>query len=142
MDPMIVVEVIVASALIVLIVVTFFLLPPKLGKKRLYIVISLIALILLFFTIRPLVYDYQVSQKKEYLTDYLESKYSNQKWKITKREGRHYNSDFFEVKFENETDWIYLYSVTNEKSICQRGWIPPNNQLSREGKHYDPCSAN
>ncbi|XXM72357.1 hypothetical protein ACQ0QQ_00185 [Lysinibacillus sphaericus] len=94
-------------------------------------------LILLFFALRPLWIDYQVSRKTERLNHYLEEKYPGQEWKISRQTGRQYNPYHLVVEFENEIGWTYTYSVVDEKNICQSVWTPPEGRLPNEGEHFE-----
>lgn len=138
MHPKTVIEILASGSFVVLVFVAVLFLPSRLRKLGIYLTISITALLLLFFIVRPYYDEYQASKKKEYLDQYLERVYPRQKWKIIQPVGRQYNPDFFEVKFENESDWIYIYSVADEERICQRVWIPPEGNIaSSEGKHYE-----
>jgi hypothetical protein len=93
--------------------------------------------LLLSFAIRPYWIDHQVSRKTEQLNRYLEEKYPNQEWEISRQVSRQYNPYHLQVRFKNEKGWIYIYSVANEKKIRQSVWIPPGGNSFEEGKHYE-----
>lgn len=109
----------------------------KLRKAGLIIVSSITVLLLLSFAIRPYWIDYQVSRKTEQLNHYLEEKYPNQEWEISRQAGRQYNPYHLQVRFKNEEGWIYIYSVVNEKKIHQSVWVPSGGNSFEEGKHYE-----
>ncbi|SEA01293.1 hypothetical protein SAMN05421743_102216 [Thalassobacillus cyri] len=137
MHPITVIEIAGSFILVIVIFVIARLLPKQMRKLSLIIASLLSALLLLFFTIRPHWVDYQVSKKIEQLNQYLAEKYPNQEWTISRKEGRQYNPYHLEVEFENEKDWIYTYSVANEKNICQNVWTPTEGKFPQEGKHYE-----
>lgn len=137
MHPITAIEAAGSIVLMVVIFLTALLLPKQMRKLSLLIASLLTALLFLFFIIRPYWVDYQVSIKSEQLNQYLEEKYPNQEWMISRGEGRQYNPYHLEVTFESEKGWIYTYSVVNEKNICQSVWTPPEGKFPQEGKHYE-----
>src|SRR5690606_28761369 len=102
-----------------------------------YIASLVTVFLLIFFAVRPFVHDYQFSKKKEYLNAYLMEKFPNEKWEITKQEGRQYNRNYLRVTFEDENDWTYLYIIKDRKKICQEGYILPEDEFSKKGKHLE-----
>lgn len=112
-------------------------LPRKFRKSGLIIVSLITVFLLLSFAIRPYWIDYQVSRKTEQLNHYLEGKYPNQEWEISRQVGRQYNPYSLEVRFENEKGWIYIYSVVNHNKIYQSAWVPAGGKSSDVGKHYE-----
>jgi 2-polyprenyl-3-methyl-5-hydroxy-6-metoxy-1,4-benzoquinol methylase len=89
-----------------------------------------------FFVVRPFWIDYHVTIKTEQLNEYLEKKHPDEEWEISRRIGRQYNPYYLEVRFENEKDWTYLYSVNDEK-IRQVAVSVPDEQYHRNGMHYE-----
>lgn len=73
----------------------------------------------------------------EQLNQYLQEKYPNERWEITRKIGRQYNPYHLNVEFENEKGWIYTYSVVRESHICQRSWVPPEGKFPNEGQHFE-----
>lgn len=137
MHPITVIEIIASTVFAIILFVIPLLMPSRWRKKGFYTAASMTLLLLLLFAVRPFWNEYRVSIKKEYLNQYLEKYYPNQKWEISKREGRQYNIHHLEVRFENEKDWIYSYSVSSRKKICQSVWSPPEGKVPDEGRHYE-----
>ncbi|MGM0842844.1 MAG: hypothetical protein ACQEWE_19080 [Bacillota bacterium] len=132
-----VIEMTVSAAFIIIIFAIAFLLPKKIRKLSIIAVSSITAILLSFFAIRPYWIDYQVSKKTERLNHFLEGKYPNQEWEISRQTGRQYNPYHLLVEFENEKGWTYTYSVVDEKNICQNVWTPPEGSFPNEGKHFE-----
>ncbi|MBS4197342.1 hypothetical protein [Lederbergia citri] len=137
LHPITVIEILASSIFIIALFVIAIFLPKRLRKMGLYIASLLMLLLLIFFAVRPFVHKYQFSQKKEYLHHYLVEKYPNERWEITKLEGRQYNRNYLQVKFENESEWIYMYLVKDKKKIYQVVWSPPDGKYPKEGLHYE-----
>ncbi|GEL77424.1 hypothetical protein [Tenuibacillus multivorans] len=137
MDPISIIEISASIFFVIVIFVIALLLPSKVRKLSLVIAFSLTLLLLLFFAIRPFWVDYQVSVKTEQLNQYLEGKYPNQEWGISREVGRRYNPYDLEVIFEKEQGWTYTYLVVNETNICQVGWSPPEGKFPNEGKYFE-----
>ncbi|MBW8351553.1 hypothetical protein K0H71_19225 [Bacillus sp. IITD106] len=91
LHPITVIEIFFSSIFIISLFIIVIFLPKRFKKTGLYIASLVTVLLLIFFAVRPFVHDYQFSNKKEYLNAYLMEKYSNEKWEITKLEGRQYN---------------------------------------------------
>jgi hypothetical protein len=89
-----------------------------------------------FFLIRPYWIDYQVSIKTEQLNTYLDKKYPDQHWKITRKIGRQYNPYELDVEFDNEKGLIYSYFVKSVSNIKQNGFSVPDGLDSRKAKHF------
>ncbi len=123
--------------LIIIIFVAALLVPKKSRNLSLIIASSITVILLSFFAIRPYWIDDQVSNKAEQLEDYLEGKYPNQEWEISRQTGRQYNPYHLNVEFDNEKGWIYTYSVVVEKNICQSVWTPPEGKSPHEGEHFE-----
>lgn len=111
--------------------------PRKIREISLIRASALTALLLLLFTIRPFWIDYQVSKKTQQLNYFLEEKYPEQEWEISRKEGTQYSPYQLQVKFDNEEDWTYTYSVANKTNFCQLSWTPPIGKYPNEGKHYE-----
>ncbi|WP_340008142.1 hypothetical protein MHH52_09415 [Paenibacillus sp. FSL K6-0276] len=137
MHPITAIEIILSVVFVLVIFVIALLLPNKVRKFSLIIASSLTVLLLLSFAIRPYWIDYQVSKKTEQLNHYLEAKYPNQEWEISRQVGRQYDPYSLEVRFKNEKGWIYIYSVVNRKKIYQSVWVPAGGKSSDVGKHYE-----
>jgi hypothetical protein len=137
LHPISVIEITVLIVIVIIFFIISLIVPNKLRKIGLIIASSLTVFLLSFFAIRPYLIDYQVSIKKELLNEYLVDKYPNEEWEINRQIGRQYNPFHLEVRFENEREWTYTYSVVNEKRICQNVWSPPEGEFPDEGKHYE-----
>ncbi|AIQ34984.1 hypothetical protein R50345_10435 [Paenibacillus sp. FSL R5-0345] len=137
MHPITAIEIIFSVVFVLILFGVALFLPHKIRKPSLIIVSSITVLLLLSFAIRPYWIDYQVSRKTEQLNHYLEERYPNQEWEISRQVGRQYNPYHLQVRFKNEKGWIYIYSVVNEKKIHQSVWIPPGGKFFEEGKHYE-----
>jgi hypothetical protein len=136
--PITVIEIMVTAAFIITIFVTAILMPKRIRKLSLIVSSSITVIVLSFFAIRPYWIDYQVSKKTEQLNHYLEGKYPDQEWEMSRNKGRQYNPYHLRVEFENEKGWIYTYSVVDEKNICQSVWTPLEGSLPNEGEHFEP----
>lgn len=112
-------------------------LPNKIRKLGFIIAASISFILLVSFVVRPYWVDYQVSKKMEQLNQYLEKKYPNEQWEITRQIGRQYNPYHLNVEFENENGWFYTYSMVDINTICQKSWAPPEGKFPGEGKHYE-----
>lgn len=123
--------------LVLLIFLVACFLPIRIRKSGFMIASSITAAIILLLVVRPYWVDYKVSKKTEQLGQYLEAKYPNEQWDITRQVGRQYNPYHLNVEFENEKGWIYTYSVQSEIKACQRSWTPPEWKFPDEGKHYE-----
>ncbi|KGE20136.1 DUF3139 domain-containing protein [Paenibacillus wynnii] len=137
MHPITVIEITASVVFVIVIFLIALLLPDRVRKLSLITACSITVLLLVFFALRPYWIDYQVSQKTEQLNQYLEEKYPNQEWEISRQVGRQYNAYHLEVTFKNEKGWIYTYSVVNEKNIHQSAWMPPGGKFPDGGKHYE-----
>lgn len=94
-------------------------------------------LLLVLFAVRPYWTDYQVSNKTEQLNAYLEDKYPGEDWEISRQAGRQYNAYDLEVRFSNEKDWIYIYSVRDADNIYQSVRGVPGAMAPSDGEHYE-----
>lgn len=137
LHPITAIEIIFLVVFVLIIFGVALFLPRKIRRSGLIIVSSITVLLLLSFAIRPYWIDYQVSRKTEQLNHYLEEKYPNQEWEISRQVGRQYNPYHLQVRFKNEEGWIYIYSVVNEKKIHQSVWVPSGGNSSDLGKHYE-----
>jgi hypothetical protein len=137
LHPITAIEITASVVFVIVIFVIAFFLPNKVRKLSLIMAYSLTVILLLFFAVRPYWIDYQVSKKTEQLNQYLEGKYPNQDWEISRQVGRQYNPYHLEVSFKNEKGWTYTYSVVNEENIYQSVWVPPGGKFPDEGKHYE-----
>ncbi|CEG28781.1 hypothetical protein [Bacillus sp. B-jedd] len=138
MHPITVIEITVSGIIVVLLGLAVLFLPKRTRKQGTIFTLSIIALIILFFAIRPYYFQNQIAKKKVYLIQYLEHQFPGETWTITREEGRQNSRSYFKVNFANEADWTYLYHVADEKKICQGGWIPPKEDMrSTDGKHYE-----
>lgn len=137
MHPITIFEIAASIGFVMIMFVIALLLPKKVRKLSLYMSCSLTVLLLLLFIIRPYWIDYQVSNKTKQLNIYLEERYPNQKWEISRQAGRQYNPYHLNVNFINEKGWTYTYSVVNEKNIFQSSWMPPEGKFPDAGKHYE-----
>ncbi|QFT87656.1 hypothetical protein FIU87_03240 [Bacillus sp. THAF10] len=141
MHPITAIEIAVSVVFVIIIFVTAFLLPRRFRKRSVMVASSITIALLLFFAVRPFWVDYQVSKKTEYLELFLEEKYPDQEWKISRQIGRQYNPYHLNVEFENEKNRIYTYSVVDEKNICQVAWMTEEGHLLSEGKHFERDSC-
>ncbi|MGO4696994.1 hypothetical protein AB4Z50_22170 [Paenibacillus sp. 2TAB26] len=137
MHPITIFEIAASIVFVMIMFVIALLLPKKVRKLSLCMSCSLTVLLLLLFVIRPYWIDYQVSNKTKQLNLYLEERYPNQKWEISRQVGRQYNPYHLNVNFINEKGWTYTYSVVNEKNIFQSSWMPPEGKFPDAGKHYE-----
>lgn len=137
MHPITIFEIAASIGFVMIMFVIALLLPKKVRKLSLYMSCSLTVLLLLLFVIRPYWIDYQVSNKTKQLNLYLEERYPNQEWEISRQVGRQYNPYHLNVNFINEKGWTYTYSVVNEKNIFQSSWMPPEGKFPDAGKHYE-----
>lgn len=137
MHPITIFEIAASTVFVMIMFVIALLLPKKVRKLSLCMSCSLTVLLLLLFVIRPYWIDYQVSNKTKQLNLYLEERYPNQKWEISRQVGRQYNPYHLNVNFINEKGWTYTYSVVNEKNIFQSSWMPPEGKFPDAGKHYE-----
>lgn len=135
MHPITVIEITFSTIFLIIIFVTALSLPKKFKKSSLVIASSIAVLLLSFFALRPYWVDYQVSKKTEQLHHYLEEKYPNQEWTLSRNIGRNYNPYHSNVVFEDEKGWTYTYSL--KETICQSGWSPPKGKFPSEGKHFE-----
>jgi hypothetical protein len=122
---------------LIVIFVISLLTPSNIRKLCLIVSISLTALLLIFFAVRPYWIDYQVSKKNEQLNEYLEVKFPQQEWEISQQEGRQYNPYHLIVEFKNEKGWLYTYSVVDEENICQNAWSTTEGNSPDEGRHFE-----
>lgn len=137
MHPITVIEITVSVVFLIVIFVAALLLPSKFKKLGIISALSITAIILSFFAIRPYWVDFQAAKKTEQLQRYLEEKYPDEQWDISRQTGRQYNPYHINVTFNNENDWIYTYFVINENNICQRAWSSPEGKFPDEGKHFE-----
>ncbi|OME88230.1 hypothetical protein BK120_02680 [Paenibacillus sp. FSL A5-0031] len=137
MHPITIFEIAASIGFVMIMFVIALLLPKKVRKLSLCMSCSLTVLLLLLFVIRPYWIDYQVSNKTKQLNLYLEERYPNQEWEISRQVGRQYNPYHLNVNFINEKGWTYTYSVVNEKNIFQSSWMPPEGKFPDAGKHYE-----
>ncbi|WP_339316082.1 hypothetical protein [Paenibacillus sp. FSL R10-2734] len=137
MHPITAIEIILSIVFVLVIFVIAVLLPMKVRKLSIIMASSLTVLLLLSFAIRPYWIDYQVARKTEQLNHYLENKYPDEEWEVSRQVGRQYDPYSLEVRFKNEKGWIYIYSVVNENKIYQSVWIPAGGKSSDVGKHYE-----
>ncbi|MFS0634412.1 hypothetical protein AB1K84_00800 [Mesobacillus foraminis] len=137
LHPITVIEIIVSCGIIILFLFVSFTIPHVYRKSGLLITLSLTVTILGFFALRPFWIDYQVTVKKEALNDYLKETYPGEEWDMNRPQGRQYNPYHLDVRFKNEAQWIYTYSVVNPRNICQSGWATPDTQVPSNGKHYE-----
>ncbi|MBW3111606.1 hypothetical protein KYJ26_07180 [Bacillus sp. MCCB 382] len=140
MHPITTTEITFSVIFVIVIFVLSLLTPSYIRKLCLIVSISLTALLLIFFAVRPFWIDYQVSKKTEQLNEYLEEKFPQQEWQVTQQEGRQYSPYHLIVEFKNEKGWYYTYSVEDEEKICQNVWTPPEGDFPDEGIHFEnPC---
>lgn len=126
------------SFIFVIVMFVISLLSPRdIRKLCLSVSISLTALLLIFFAVRPFWIDYQVSKKAEQLNEYLEVKFPREDWEISRQEGRQYNPYHLIVEFKNEKGWLYTYSVASEENICQNAWSTTEGNSPAEGRHVE-----
>ena len=137
LHPITVIEITASVIFVIVIFVISLLLPNKIRKLSLITACSLTVLMLMFFAIRPYWINYQVSQKTELLNQYLQEKYPNKEWEISRQGGRQYNPYHLIVSFKHEKGWAYIYSVVDDKNIHQIGWMPPESKFPDEGEHYE-----
>jgi len=137
LHPITIFEIAASIGFVMIMFVIALLLPKKVRKLSLCMSCSLTVLLLLLFVIRPYWIDYQVSNKTKQLNLYLEERYPNQEWEISRQVGRQYNPYHLNVNFINEKGWTYTYSVVNEKNIFQSSWMPPEGKFPDAGKHYE-----
>ncbi|MGO4344174.1 hypothetical protein AB4Z45_01615 [Paenibacillus sp. MCAF9] len=137
MHPITIFEIAASFGFVMIMFVIALLLPQKVRKLSLCMSCSLTVLLLLLFVIRPYWIDYQVTNKTKQLNLYLEERYPNQEWEISRQVGRQYNPYHLNVNFINEKGWTYTYSVVNEKNIFQSSWMPPEGKFPDAGKHYE-----
>lgn len=136
MHPITIIEILIAAGIVIGLIVLTFILPEKFRRLSLIIVMCAVVVEIAFFVLRPFWIDYHVAIKTEQLNEYLEKKYPDEEWKISRRIGRQYNPYHLEVRFENENDWIYLYWVNDEK-IRQVAVSVPDEQYHRNGMHFE-----
>lgn len=137
MHPITLIEVIASVVFVIIIFVVAVLLPDKARKASLITAATLTVLLMLLWVVRPYWLDYQVSKKTEQLDQYLQTKYPGDVWKISSQEGRQYNPYHLEVRFSNEKDWVYIYSVKDADHIRQIVWGVPGAQDFSAGKHFE-----
>ncbi|WP_342440117.1 hypothetical protein NSS79_16070 [Paenibacillus sp. FSL L8-0436] len=137
MHPITAMEITASVIFVIVIFVIAVLLPDKIRKISLITAGSITVLLLVFFAVRPYWLDYQVSQKTEQLNQYLEVKYPGEEWEISRQAGRQYNPYHLEVRFSNEKDWTYIYSVVNADNIHQSVWGVPGAMAPSDGMHYE-----
>lgn len=137
MHPITAIEILLSVVVVLVIFVIAVLLPKRIRKISLFTACTLTVFLVISFAIRPYWIDYQVSRKTVQLNQYLEEKYPNQTWEISRQVGRQYNPYHLQVRFENEQDWMYIYSVTNPNKIHQSVWIPAGGRFPDQGKHYE-----
>ncbi|MBT2678536.1 hypothetical protein J7E38_05945 [Bacillus sp. ISL-35] len=136
MHPITVIEILMALGLLLLILIVGYFLPHRRRKNAIKVVLIVLVLELAFFGIRPLWIDYQREVKMEQLTEYLNKMYPGEKFEISYPTSRSYSPYQLQVRFANEPDWIYSYSV-NESEIKQVDIGVPDAKMPEEGDHYE-----
>lgn len=136
MHPITIIEILIAVGVVLGLLMLVFVLPKKFRRISLLLVLFLSSVEIAFFVVRPLWIDYHVTIKIEQLDEFLEKKYPDEEWKISRRTSRNYNPYHLEVRFENEKEWIYGYSV-NSDEIKQVSVGVPDEQYYKDGRHYE-----
>lgn len=137
MHPISIIELSLAIGLFILFTFLSFVVFIKTRKNIFKFVGFLLIVEILFFSVRPVWINYKVSIKINQLEAYLNEKYPNEKWKISRNSGRQYNPYHLKVTFQNEKNWTYSYVVRDNKTINQNGYIVPEGQLKIQGKHIE-----
>ncbi|MBM7553951.1 hypothetical protein [Thalassobacillus pellis] len=110
MHPITATEITTSVIFVIGIFVMSLLTPSNIRKHCLLVSISLTALLLMLFAVRPFWIDYQVSKKTEQLKEYLEETFPQQEWKISQQEGRQYNPYHLIVEFKKRKRLaLYLF---------------------------------
>ena len=136
MHPITIIEILIGLVSVVGLLILVFILPKKYRRYGLIVVTSLAIAEITFFAVRPFWIEYHVAIKTEQLDEYLEKMYLGEEWKISRRTSRNYNPYHLEVRFENEKDWIYGYSVNGDK-IRQVSVSVPDEHYHKNGLHYE-----
>lgn len=113
MEPTTLIKIISSVFFVTTLFIIIIFIPQNTKAKGIKISTSITILLILFFIFRPFWLEYQIGKKEKMLTNYLE------------------------VQFKSEKDWIYGYSVKNKNGICQNEWTPPEGKLPKEGKHFE-----
>ncbi|MET3726847.1 hypothetical protein ABID52_000428 [Fictibacillus halophilus] len=135
MNPKELIEIITVGGALVTIVILSSFLKGKYRKISLSFAIILWLVFSVFFVVRPIWIDAQITKKVELLKPYLEKQYPNERWTITtvphRKEGfKHLNPYVISVVFENEPAVTYYFWVKNKNNISQKGLSTSKN------KHY------
>ncbi|MCF6139168.1 hypothetical protein [Pseudalkalibacillus berkeleyi] len=125
-----------AAGVIAFVFLVAIFVPKNVRKVTIIIATSITMAILLFFAIRPIWYEYQITKSEERLNHYLSNKYASEDWKIERRTTPRYNAYQLNVTFQSEKEWTYTYYIKDE--ICQISWSSTGLEPPSQAEHYEP----